>query len=132
MTLFVDQQPLDGVNLHMGLQSPSSWRVAAIVDRTAKVYEAAIELVEARFTFDGQSPYSPDIVLVNEFCLDMFLAAVAEYGAKYMQGRTRQLKSETASRGGNQQSISQEVEADNGAQVIVSGTDWGIVHLHNR
>ncbi|KAK4496956.1 hypothetical protein PRZ48_011405 [Zasmidium cellare] len=48
----------------------------AIVDRTADVQTAARELVAARFSFRGGSPYAPDVVLVNEFRKKDFLQAV--------------------------------------------------------
>lgn len=51
-------------------------RAIAVVDRTANVQLAAKELVTARFSFNGTSPYAPDIVLVNEFAKKEFLQAV--------------------------------------------------------
>lgn len=58
------------------LLSLSKTPVVAVVDRTADVKLAAQELVAARLAFGGQSPYAPDIVLVNEFVKKNFLRAV--------------------------------------------------------
>lgn len=49
---------------------------AAIVDRTANLDEAAKDLINARFAFNGKSPYAPDIVFVNEFVKKDFLQAL--------------------------------------------------------
>ncbi len=58
------------------LQSNPNSRTVAIVDRTADIALAAREIVSARFAFGGQSPYAPDIVLVNEFSKKAFFQAV--------------------------------------------------------
>lgn len=58
------------------LVSPSSARTIAVVDRTAGLRKAAEALVTARFSFSGNSPYAPDVVLVNEFVKKPFLVAV--------------------------------------------------------
>lgn len=53
--------------------------VIAVVDRTADIQLAARELVAASSSFGGSSPYSPDIVLVNEFKRKDFIqAAISE------------------------------------------------------
>jgi len=49
------------------LVSPSQSRVIAVVDRTADLTKAAAALVTARLGFGGNSPYAPDVVLVNEY-----------------------------------------------------------------
>ncbi|KAF2214210.1 hypothetical protein CERZMDRAFT_22385, partial [Cercospora zeae-maydis SCOH1-5] len=58
------------------LTSAARAPVLAVVDRTANVQHAAQELVAARSSFGGSSPYAPDIVLVNEFAKKDFLQAV--------------------------------------------------------
>jgi acyl-CoA reductase-like NAD-dependent aldehyde dehydrogenase len=60
------------------LVSVPSLPVIAVVDRSANLNEAARALVRARFSFSGQSPYSPDIVLVNEFTKKDLLRAIVE------------------------------------------------------
>jgi len=58
------------------ISASSQQRTVAVVDRTADLKLAARELVFARFSFGGTSPYGPDIVLVNEFVKQSFLEAV--------------------------------------------------------
>ena len=60
------------------LISPSQSRVVAIVDRTAALAKAAQALVTARFSFGGNSPYAPDVVLVNEYVKKAFLVALMQ------------------------------------------------------
>ncbi|EXA34301.1 hypothetical protein FOQG_14459 [Fusarium oxysporum f. sp. raphani 54005] len=53
----------------------------AVVDRTADIQQAAQALCTARFSFKGKSPYAPDLVLVNEWVMQVFLqACVRELG----------------------------------------------------
>ena len=62
------------------LAKPS--RCIAVVDRTvspADITHAAREITRARFSFDGRSPYAPDLVLVNEFVLQDFCRAAVQY-----------------------------------------------------
>ncbi|KAK5129995.1 hypothetical protein LTR08_002550 [Meristemomyces frigidus] len=66
----------------------SSTPTVAVVDRTANVQLAARELVAARFSFGGQSPYAPDCVLVNEFVKQAFLQAVVSECVKLATGET--------------------------------------------
>src|SRR5690348_4027454 len=57
-----------------GLRS-SKKRTTFIVDRTADIDAAAEAVVRSRFSFQGTSPYSPDLVIVNEFHKAQFLEA---------------------------------------------------------
>lgn len=54
-------------------------RAIAIVDRTADIDAAAKAIVTARFSFQGMSPYSPDLVIVNEFVQKDFFQACTRY-----------------------------------------------------
>lgn len=65
------------------LVSPSGLRTVAVVDRTANLDKAAKDLVMARFSFGGKSPYAPDIVLVNDFMMGKFLHAVVQHSVEY-------------------------------------------------
>ncbi|KAL1305027.1 hypothetical protein AAFC00_003926 [Neodothiora populina] len=53
-------------------------RTVAVVDRTADMEKAAEALLFARFGYCGQSPYAPDIVLVNEFIKEDFLQTLVK------------------------------------------------------
>lgn len=121
------QQGSDDPANHTGPMSPSTQRTVAIVDRSANVYEAATNVFEARFRFGGQSPYSPDIVLVNEFCIGAFLESAIEDTAKYL-GRG----SEASPKRSRGDPLLEKVGTEDGVRVVVSGSDWGIVQLYNR
>lgn len=132
-TVLVDQQSLSDLSLYAGLKSPRTWRAAAIVDRTARIYEAAVNLIETRFAFDGQSPYSSDIVLVNEFCLDAFLETAAQYAARYLhRGGSSPPGSNVVPGPGKEDSLLEKVNPENGARVIISGTGWAVVQISDR
>ncbi|KAM3065719.1 hypothetical protein ACMFMF_010937 [Clarireedia jacksonii] len=60
------------------LISPSQPLVIAIVDRIAGLPKAAQALVTARLSFGGNSLYSPDVILVNEYVRTPFHVAVVE------------------------------------------------------
>lgn len=56
----------------------SSVRTVAIVDRSADLASAAEAIATARFAYGGNSPYAPDLVLVNEFVKGQFLRALTQ------------------------------------------------------
>ncbi|ETN42939.1 uncharacterized protein HMPREF1541_02097 [Cyphellophora europaea CBS 101466] len=70
------------VPLASHLVSRPDARVVALVERDANVHTAAELLVGARFGLRGKSPYAPDLVLVNEWVVEDFLAAVAQCSAR--------------------------------------------------
>jgi acyl-CoA reductase-like NAD-dependent aldehyde dehydrogenase len=57
-------------------------RTIAIVDRTADIEAAAKAIVMARFSFQGMSPYAPDLVIVNEFVHKDFFEACTRYASQ--------------------------------------------------
>lgn len=61
-----------------GLYSNPHTRTLAVVDRTARLLEAAQSIAYARLLFSGKSPYAPDLVLVNEFIKDAFVEAMSK------------------------------------------------------
>ncbi|KAK1655733.1 Aldehyde/histidinol dehydrogenase [Colletotrichum phormii] len=63
------------------LVSANGARAVAIVDRTADIEAAAKAITAARFSFGGQSPYAPDLVLVNEFVKKEFFEACSKYAS---------------------------------------------------
>ncbi|KAF9869473.1 putative aldehyde dehydrogenase [Colletotrichum karsti] len=68
-----------GANHVSHLVSSNSRRTMAIVDRTADVEAAAKAITAARFSFGGQSPYAPDLVLVNEYVKKEFFEACSKH-----------------------------------------------------
>lgn len=71
--LIVDQASNQNV-FYPGI-SQTGLRAIAAVDRTADVDEAAKQIVDAHFAFSGQSPHSPDLIIVDEWVKDQFLNA---------------------------------------------------------
>lgn len=63
------------------LLSSSGTRTVAVVDRTADIDLAARAITAARFGFGGTSPYTPDLVLVNEFVKKDFFEACSKYAS---------------------------------------------------
>lgn len=62
----------------------STRSVAAIVDRSGDHAKAAKELVDARMSFAGKSRYAPDLVLVNEYCMEQFCKAAMQAALPYL------------------------------------------------
>ncbi len=78
--LLVDQTaPTPSGSLTSQLLSGSAARSVAIVDRSADIELAARAIATARFGFGGNSPYAPDLVLVNEFVKEPFFEACSRY-----------------------------------------------------
>ncbi|KAE8346124.1 hypothetical protein BDV24DRAFT_158921 [Aspergillus arachidicola] len=126
-----DQSNSTELGSQLALVSPNGLRTVAVVDRTAQVEVAAQELGLARFLFRGQSPYAPDLVLVNEFCVEQFLEALLKYAAKGL-GLGRCDDVPAVPRRGKTPSQLDRLSAEEGTQVVVSGSDWGIAIVHDR
>ncbi|GFG23053.1 aldehyde dehydrogenase family 3 member B1 [Aspergillus udagawae] len=116
------------------LLSPSNARTVAVVDRTADVAAAAEALVAARFAFGGRSTYSPDMVLVNEFAKKRFVEAAIQQASRYLAGPNGETRQEASNprRFGPSASLLDAAHKDAGARVLVSGSGWGVVEVHDR
>ncbi|EAW20800.1 uncharacterized protein NFIA_113300 [Aspergillus fischeri NRRL 181] len=116
------------------LLSPANARTVAVVDRTAYVPAAAEALVAARFAFGGRSTYSPDIVLVNEFAMKQFVEAVIQQASRYLAGPNGEARQGASNprRFGPSASLLDAAHKDTGARVLVSGSGWGVVEVHDR
>ncbi|KAJ6013005.1 hypothetical protein N7522_003360 [Penicillium canescens] len=123
--LIVDQTGESNTN--GGLVSPATARTVAIVDRTANINEAAKELVAARFALGGRSPYSPDLVLVHEFAMKPFVEAVIKHASKYLAGKNGEVRSLS-----RKSALLDSIQKDRSARVLVSGSNWGVVEVHDR
>ncbi|KAK3710905.1 hypothetical protein LTR37_009926 [Vermiconidia calcicola] len=117
--------------------SSSSSKVVAFVDRTADLRLAARELVAARFSFGGRSPYAPDLVLVNEFAREEFLGAVVQECVRYgrtelskANGQLRHEKKSTAS--GIETSVNELRMLDAGLKIIAQEARYAVVELASR
>ncbi|KAF7184482.1 hypothetical protein CNMCM7691_005550 [Aspergillus felis] len=116
------------------LLSPANARTVAVVDRTADVAAAAEALVAARFAFGGRSTYSPDIVLVNEFAMKRFVEAAIQQASRYLAGPNGEARQGASNprRLGPSASLLDASHKDAGARVLVSGSGWGVVEVHDR
>lgn len=119
----------DTGGLH-GLISPAASRTVAVVDRTAKVAEAAQALVAARFALGGRSPYSPDVVLVNEFVMKPFVEAVIQQASKYLAGENGEARQTTGP--SRRSALLDAVHKDRNARALVSGSNWGVIEVQDR
>lgn len=126
-TLLVSQT---GSNALDGLVSPATSRTVAIVDRTAKIAEAAQALVAARFALGGRSTYAPDVVLVNEFVMKPFVEAVIQQASRYLAGENGEARQMPSSP--RRSNVLDSVQKDRSARVLVSGSNWGVVEVQDR
>lgn len=125
--LLVSQTPSDSSK---GLLSPASSRTVAIVDRTAKINEAAQALVEARFALGGRSVYAPDLVLVNEFAMKPFVEAVIQHASRYLAGENGEARQQQIP--SRRSALLDSIHKERSARVLVSGSNWGVVEVQNR
>lgn len=107
-------------------------RVVAIVDRSANLRDAAMDIVRARFVFRGQSPYAPDLVLVNEFCIKEFCKLVAECALPFLAG---DVNGASASEKNLRRDRSENMQRDlteESVTMVLSGTKATVAVLHSR
>jgi aldehyde dehydrogenase (NAD+) len=115
--------------------SSSEAPVIGIVDRSANLEDAAEALLTARFSFGGNSPYAPDVVLVNEFVKKEFLNAVIRKSINFLTGRNEnEILDENNTRGRRPQdtSFQDRVTSLKGVKVITSGSNSTIVEVTER
>lgn len=110
------------------------FHTVAVVDRTADVQIAASELVTARFSFGGRSPYAPEVVLVNEFRKRDFLQAVVSECVNFgsgvdMNGHT---KGKTASSNTVSDALSSLQKVDPHLRTIIQETKLAVVDIDSR
>lgn len=114
------------------LVSPTTARTVAVVDRTADLVQAAKSLVEARFTFGGHSPYAPDVVLVHEYSMKPFVEAMIQFSSKSLAGENGRARHSGSRRLSPEPSLLDTAQKDAGSRVLVSGSNWGVVEVHDR
>lgn len=125
--LLVAQIPSDAPN---GMISPALSRTVAVVDRTAKINEAAEALVAARFAFGGRSAYAPDVVLVNEFAMKPFVEAVIQHASRYLAGENGEARQQQSSP--RRSGLLDSIHKERSARILVSGSNWGVVEVQDR
>ncbi|KAE8154444.1 aldehyde dehydrogenase PutA [Aspergillus avenaceus] len=129
-TLVINQRSTETLGPTLDLASPNNLRTVGIVDRTADVQAAATDLVRARFAFNGRSPYAPDVVLVNQFCMQPFIELVIKHAAKHLGANGRGSQEKTGHL--KQDSVLNDVQSYKSVNTIISGTGWSIAQVSER
>jgi acyl-CoA reductase-like NAD-dependent aldehyde dehydrogenase len=132
--LLIDQTGCVPQNVSHGIQAPeSSARAVALVDRSSDVASAARSIVHARIAFGGQSPYAPDIALVNEFAVEEFLQAAKIALSDFIQETQEQDITALQNSGEDVESAPSENDLrDSGADVIMRGGMGTIAVVEKR
>lgn len=110
-------------------------RTAVVVDRTADVASAAREIVRARFAFGGQSAYSPDVVLVNEFSVKEFCSALAQSALSFLTTEVNGSAEKSHSKKSNaaaQGSLGKQIKDEEGVTILASGARGTVALVHDR
>lgn len=126
----VDQTARSNVSSVDRLCSNYSARAIAIVDRDADIEFAAKTIVKARFSFQGTSPYSPDLIVVNEYIKDEFTEACSRYAGKFFPSMSKSI----VVRNNNFLETKKALKAaEEKGEVTISGTTlFKIVDIHDR
>ena len=136
--LVIAQTDVGASGYPRALTSPVTARTVALVDRTADLSAAAQSLVAARFAFGGRSAYAPDVVLVHEFALKGLVEALIPQSSKYLSGPEGEEREKAVAVSNNPrrtaagQSVLDAANKDPSARVLVSGSQWGVVEVHDR
>jgi hypothetical protein len=118
---------------HKSTHVPST-RVVAVVDRSANIPDAASIIGASRAAFNGQSDYSPGLVLVNEFVADDFLFHLTQAIISPVQGGKAISNSSRHSKGARDglNQLQGEIERNDNLKVIISGENGSIVEIRDR
>ena len=90
----------------------------AIVERSCDAAAAAPACVVARFGFSGTSAYAPDVVLVNEFCVEAFGSAAVQAALPFLSATQKQTIEQSQKSSGNTL-----ISGDGGAIVVLDKND---------
>ena len=114
--------------------APPSTRSFAIVDRYADMRQAAMAILRARFSFAGQAPLAPDVILVNEFRIKEFCTAIAEFTSKYFatQLDSNGTMSLHVSKIGRANRITSHELDRAGAEIVISGSKGTVARISDR
>jgi hypothetical protein len=82
INLLVDQNTSEISSPAKGLQPPPQGRTICFLDRTGDVELAAKTITSARTLPNFSSPYSPDLVLVNEYLKENFIARCLDFATQ--------------------------------------------------
>ncbi|CZR61845.1 uncharacterized protein PAC_11742 [Phialocephala subalpina] len=107
--------------------SATEIRTLAVVDRTGVVELAAKTITTSRLAPNSTSPYSPDLVIVNEYIKDIFSSACLQHASSL--GQPARIRNATAEEKKLQTTLQQ---AESKGQVKIhrtSGTELSVVDL---
>ncbi|CAO2653587.1 Nn.00g029980.m01.CDS01 [Neocucurbitaria sp. VM-36] len=135
--LVLDQTKDTQKQSSMTLQTAAATsRVVAVVDRSADITSAAKSIIHSRASFQGRSPYAPDVVLVNEFQLKDFVDSAVVALTEYLSGSNTNIGSEPTKimprRKERVHVLTKEERSDPGTTVILEGDFGSIVRINNR
>lgn len=132
--LLIDQTGCVPEKISRGIRAPeSSARVVALVDRSSDIASAARSIVHARIAFGGQSPYAPDIALVNEFAMEEFIQAAKIALPEFILATKEQEIIALKGSGEDVESAPDEKELrDSGADVVMRGELGTIAIVEKR
>ncbi|KFY28342.1 hypothetical protein V491_00524 [Pseudogymnoascus sp. VKM F-3775] len=126
----IDQTAKSNVFSTNQLSSNSSARVIAIVDRDADIEYAAKTIVKARFSFQGTSPYSPDLIVVNEYIKGEFIEACSRYARKFFPFASKSIGARNNNFIETKKALK---DAEDRGRATTSGTSvFKIVDIHDR
>lgn len=128
--LLIDQTAKSNVSPASQLSSNSSARAIAIVDRDADIEYAAKTIVKARFSFQGTSPYSPDLIVVNEYIKGEFTEACSRYAGKFFTSASKSIVARNNNFIETKKALK---DAEDKGKVTTSGTSvFKIVDIHDK
>jgi len=126
----VDQTTGSSVSTLNQLPSNQNRRAIVIIDRGADIEKAAKGIVTARFSFQGLSVYSPDLVVVNEFIKDEFIEACSRYAGKFLGLSSKVLRAQNNDELATKQAMKGAEER--GEVSMFGSTNFKIVDVHTR
>lgn len=111
----------------------SGQRTVAVIDRTADIASAAAYVVNARYSYAGESPYAPDLVLVNEFVINRFLEAAVQSSISYSSDNSRSLQAiqqcQDSAKNSKLVALTKSISTSEQAHVVISGQRSAIMHV---
>jgi acyl-CoA reductase-like NAD-dependent aldehyde dehydrogenase len=111
------------------LESPSKLRIAAIVDRSANVDDAARDIACLKFSRHGRSSFAPDIVYVNEFVANEFLSRLVSHVAGPMSRDCEPMKYPTQRLA---QKLLKEFEESADMRIVVTVVNTSVIEVYDR
>lgn len=127
--IYVDQSTTIGSGVLGALRSPTTSLSVVIVDRTADLEQAAQSILKARVSFSGKSPYSPDLILINEFVKKEFLRLLLQHSAEYLTADETHVN---GAKRGKDIERPDHSERSKGIRTIMSGSTGSIVDVEER